>query len=103
MNTVDVVRAAMASAGLTPGGANVLDVRTAVRRLPRSLGITLPPGFDDSDDHDAIVDLLTADERASLGLPPASQPEIAIPATLTPEPFKIRMHLVLCGNDDGSG
>ncbi len=78
----------------------------AYRTLPEVTAVSLPPGFDDRDDLSAVVGTLTEAERDKFGFP-APVPRRPLPAPPPPAVARpvhqVRIHAILCANDDGSG
>ena len=82
----------------------------ALNALPIISPLRLPPGFDDSRQHDSLVQSLTEAERREFGL--------TLPTQLAPHgralrsaaaqqagtrTYHVRVQAILCANDDGSG
>lgn len=101
----DLIRTALRAAGET-APATERRIRAALDAIPPPLGVTMPEGFDDSREMGHLVALLTAAERGKLGLGPPRE-RVRAPgsasARATGPTRKVRFHVILCSNDDGSG
>lgn len=74
------------------------------RALPRIKAIRLPQGVDDSDDIVPILMTLTDTKRVEFGFGLQVRPVLPTPLPRAFQPvYRIRVHAILCANDDGSG
>ena len=80
------------------------DLLRAYRALPTVAAVQLLPQFDDSDDIQTLLISLTDAERAELGLNLPEEPTPLAPAPPSAQSgCQVRVHAILCANDDGSG
>jgi hypothetical protein len=80
------------------------DLLNVYKALPKVTSIRLPSGFDDSDDIQPLLLSLTDAERAEFGLGVPVKVPLPAPPPPGPEPVcQVRIHAILCANDDGSG
>jgi hypothetical protein len=86
----------------------------AFKSLPRVTAIRLPRAFDDSNDLYPLLLGLTDSERTKFKITlPVKRPSSLAPAPAPPPPpppppppqplYQVRVHAILCANDDGSG
>ncbi|MCI5144424.1 MAG: hypothetical protein D3923_02610, partial [Candidatus Electrothrix sp. AR3] len=76
----------------------------AFNAIPKISAIRSPQGFDDSNDIHSMLLTLTDTERTELDVAVPSLTRCPAPPTPTPQPScLVRVHAILCANDDGSG
>ncbi len=84
-------------------GQELLD---AFYAQPNVTAVRLPPGYDDSADEAALLYTLSEAQRTELGFPveETTAKVQRMPLSTGPQPVHhIRIHAILCANDDGSG